>query len=261
MEDTFVKIANGEDAGAYKEVIFKMPKIKQQLLDSFMEARNNGMLLQKGTMDVNGKSTIQDRQGRPIIAGDGAIPQINRFAGFYNYAKLSIAVFNKAITTMSQKSEQPQGNTYLFVSNEIAYAQVQVTLAEYLNQYKMIAPVIYSPKEGKEIELGVEYTGYNFLGNKILFKVDRALSREYPTKGYSVLIDLTSDKATGAAAIQQFTLQNGEFTSNTISGVGGLDGATSGPVASPVAGAKLVNSGYSGIGVFTPYRSYVLMEN
>jgi hypothetical protein len=76
LEDTFVKIANDEDGRAYKEVIFKMPKIKQQLLDSFMEARNNGMLLQKGTMDANGKSTIQDRQGRPIIAGDGAIPQI-----------------------------------------------------------------------------------------------------------------------------------------------------------------------------------------
>ena len=65
-----------------------MPKIKQQLLDSFMEARNNSMLLAKGTMDANGKSTIQDRQGRDIIAGDGAIPQINRFAGMYNYAKI-----------------------------------------------------------------------------------------------------------------------------------------------------------------------------
>lgn len=219
MEDTFVKIANGEDAGAYKEVIFKMPKVKQQLLDNFMEVRNNSMLMAKGTMDANGKSSIQDRQGRPIIAGDGAIPQINRFAGFYNYAKLSVAVFNKAITTMSQKAEQPTGNTFLFISNEIAYADVQVTLAEYLNQYKMVAPVIYSPKDGKQIELGVEYVGYNFLGNKVLFKVDRALSREYPTKGYSVLIDLTSDKATGAASLQQFTLQNGEFTSNTISGV------------------------------------------
>ena len=103
-EETFIKIANGEDQGDYKEVIFKMPRVKQQLLDSFMEARNNSLLLAKGTMDANGKSTILDRQGRPIVAGDGVIPQINRFAGMYNYARMNVAVFNKAIMTMSQKS-------------------------------------------------------------------------------------------------------------------------------------------------------------
>jgi len=260
-EETFVKIANGEDNGDYKEAIFKMPKVKQQLLDDFMNQRNNSLLLAKGTMDANGKSTILDRQGRPIIAGDGIIPQINRFAGMYNYAKLNVAVFNKAIMTMSQKAEQPQGNTFAFVCNEKAYADVQVTLAEYLNQYKIVSPVVYSQKEGKKVEVGAEYVGYHFLGNQILFKVDRALSREYPDKGYSVMIDLTSDKTSNVSPVQMFSLNGAEFTSNTISGVGGMDGKTSGAVASPVAGAKLVNSGYSGAGVFTPYRSYVMLEN
>ena len=256
-EEAFVKIANGEGGGDYREAIFKMPKIKQQLLDSFMEARNNSMLLAKGTMDANGKSTIQDRQGRDIIAGDGAIPQINRFAGMYNYAKMSVAVFNKAITTLSQKSEQPTGNTYLFICNEKAYADVQTALAEYLNQFKMISPVVYSVKEGKEVEVGVEYTGYNFLGNKVIFKVDRALSYEYPNKGYSVLIDLTADKATGAPSIQMFTLAGQEFKSHVLNGVGGDTEV----ISSPVAGTKMVISGYSGIGVFSPYRAYVLMSN
>lgn len=67
MEDVFLKVANGEDTGAYKEAIFKMPKIKQQLLESFMDVRNNSLLLQKGTMDVNGKSTVIDQQGRPQL--------------------------------------------------------------------------------------------------------------------------------------------------------------------------------------------------
>ena len=48
--------------------------------------------------------------GRPLIAGDGAIPQINRFAGMYSYSKLSINVFNKALMAMSQKSANPTGN-------------------------------------------------------------------------------------------------------------------------------------------------------
>lgn len=260
-EETFVKIANGEANGDYKEVIFKMPKIKQQLLDSFMDARNNSLLLAKGTMDANGKSTVIDYQGRPIIAGDGVIPQINRFAGMYNYSKLSVAVFNKAIMVLTQKSEKPQGNTYAFVCNEKAYSDVQISLAEFLNQYKMISPVVYSAAAGKKVEVGVEYTAYNFLGNEVIFKIDRALSREYPNKGYAVMIDLTSDKASGISPVQMFSLAGAEFTSNTISGVGGPDGKTSGNVASPVAGTKYVNHGYAGIGVFTPYRSYILMEN
>ena len=256
MEDTFVKIANGKEGGAYEEVIFKMPKVKQQLLDNFMISRNNNLLLAKGTMDENGKSTIQDYQGRPIIAGDGIIPQINRFAGMYNYAKLSIAVFNKAITTMSQKSANPQGNTYIFVCNEIAYSDVHTALAEYLDKFKMVSPVVYSVKEGKEVQVGVEYTGYNFLGNKVLFKVDRALSEEYPDKGYSVMIDLTADKTSGEPAISMFTLAGQEFKTHVLNGVGG----DSEVISSPVAGTKLVITGYSGTGVTTPYRSYILYQ-
>lgn len=42
--------------------------------------------------------------------------------------------------------------------------------------------------------------------------------------------------------------------------VGGLDGMTSGVVSSAVAASKLINWGYSGVGVFSPYRSFILSE-
>ena len=64
------------------------------------------------------KVLIIRHTGRPLIAGDGCLPQINRFAGMYSYAKMSISVFNKAILAMTQKSERPQGNEY------VTYAQV-----------------------------------------------------------------------------------------------------------------------------------------
>lgn len=261
FEDTFVKISKGEGTGEYKEAIFKFPKLHEVLLNSFMEARNNALLWGKSTMDENGKSTIIDTEGRPIIAGDGVIPQINRFASFYNYSKLSVAVFNKAITTMTQKSKTPTGNTYVFVVNEVLYADAQVVLAEFLNQYKILTPALYSQRDGKKIEVGAEYVGYNFMGNSIIFKVDRALSYEYPDKGYGILLDLTADNTSGKSAISMFTIEGAEFITNTIAGVGGLDGKTSGVVASPVAGSKFVNSGYAGVGVFTPYRSFVLLQN
>lgn len=262
MEDTFIKIANGEAGGEYKEAIFKMPKISQVLLTSFMEARNNSLLHAKTTMDENGKCTVHDpHTGRPLIAGDGAIPQINRFAGMYAYSKLSVAAFNKAIMSMSQKSANPTGNQYIFICNERCYSDVQVVLAEHLMQFKPIAASVYSQESGGKLRVGAEYDGYNFLGNEVIFKVDRALSHEYPDRGYAVLIDLTADKTSGQPALQMFTLSGSEFLTNTVAGVGGLDGTSSGAVASPVAGSKYVNSGYAGIGVFTPYRSYVLIEN
>lgn len=45
-----------------------------------------------------------------------------------------------------------------------------------------------------------------------------------------------------------------------INGVGGKTGLESGPVSSPVAASKLINWGYAGVGVFNPYRSFILMS-
>lgn len=39
-----------------------------------------------------------------------------------------------------------------------------------------------------------------------------------------------------------------------------MGGTESGIVSSPVAGSKLIMMGYAGIGVFTPYRSFILRE-
>ena len=155
----------------------------------------------KSLCDNKLKSTVIDQQGRPLVAGDGAIPQINRFAGKYNYSKLSIAVFNKAITTMVQKANEPTGNNFIFICNELFYADIQTVLAEYLNQFKVLNSFIYSQAEEKTIKVGATYSSYEFMGNTVIFKVDRALSREYPKAGYAILVDLTADKASGQPAV------------------------------------------------------------
>jgi hypothetical protein len=96
--------------------------------------------------------------------------------------------------------------------------------------------------------------------NQITFQVDRALSLEYDQKAFGVFMDLTADAAKGQPAMQMFTLKGGDFISNRFPGVGGLDGLSSGIVSSAVAASKLINWGYSGVGVFNPYRSYMLLE-
>jgi hypothetical protein len=57
-----------------------------------------------------------------------------------------------------------------------------------------------------------------------------------------------------------FTFKGGEFITNKFKGVGGFSGLESGEVSSQVAGSKLINWGYAGVGVFTPYRSFILQE-
>lgn len=75
--------------------------------------------------------------------------------------------------------------------------------------------------------------------NTVIFRVDRALSNEYDKQGFGILIDLTSDKSSGLAPIQQFTLRDKAFTENTLTGVG----VKSGAVATAVAGEKYIVSG------------------
>lgn len=40
-----------------------------------------------------------------------------------------------------------------------------------------------------------------------------------------------------------FTLKGGDFITNTVLGVGGKDGLSSGVVSTPVAGSKMINWG------------------
>ena len=57
-----------------------------------------------------------------------------------------------------------------------------------------------------------------------------------------------------------FTLKGGDMITNKYLGVGKENGLTSGEVASPVAGSKLIMWGYSSIAVFNPYRSFIARE-
>ena len=45
-----------------------------------------------------------------IYIGDGIIPQVERFASKYAFAKLSIDIFQTVIATMNEKATQPTGN-------------------------------------------------------------------------------------------------------------------------------------------------------
>jgi hypothetical protein len=261
-ENTFISIAEGKNQGDLTETIYKMDKKEKVLLDNFLYVRNNGLLFNKCNVDVNGKPTIVDPDtNRPIYIGDGIIPQVERFASKYAFAKLTIDVFQTVIATMNEKAENPTGNKYMFICNERMWNLIQTVLGDWLAKFKTDGTYLYSKQANGYVKVGATFQTYEFAGNQISFKVDRTFSREYGfSKAYCLCLDLTADSTGNEPPIQMFTLKGGDFITNKFPGVGGLDGLSSGVVSSPVAGSKLINWGYSGVGVFNPYRSFILRE-
>lgn len=261
-EDVFIKIGEGKDKNSLKEVTYKMDKKEKELLENFMTSRNQGLLFNKTNIDVNGKPTIVDPDtGRPVYIGDGLIPQVERFASKYVYTnKPTIDVFHTIMQTMNEKAEQPTGNKYMFICNEKLWHDIQHTFGHYLADYKTDGAYMYSKAANDYVKVGATFVTYEFAGNQISFSVDRTFTREYGDKGYGLCLDLTADLATGKPAMAMFSLKGCDVLTSKYPGVGGMGGTESGIVSSPVAGSKLIMMGYAGIGVFAPYRSFVLRQ-
>lgn len=259
MEDTFIKIGEGKDQGCLTEKIYKLTPMKKNLIDNFLEVRENMMLLAKGSMGVDGKSTISDRAtGRPIQIGDGIIPQIERFASKYSANKITLNTFHKVINEMVKKADSPQGNHFVFVINEQANAVVQEVLLKYLRDFHTDGAFLWSKGgEGKYVKVGATFDSYEYGGNTISFKVDRTLTREYEYP-YFLCIDLTTGKTSAQPPIAMYTLKGGDYMTYDLLGPGLKDGLSSGVVSTPVAGGLSGIWGYCGAAVFNPYKSFIL---
>ena len=263
LEDQFIKIAQGDGAGTLKEKIFKLNTKEKDLLDSFQTAKNQGLLWDKSTMDANGKATVFTEDGRPLIQGDGLIPQYERFASKMQYARLDISVIDLVMRQMAEKSVNPTGNTWVFAVNNVLWGQINSTLRDWLKLWNSTPTLLYSKATGTNVKadnplkVGGTFVTYEVMGNTVSFVVDNALSKYYPSKGYGICMDLTPDMSTGNPAVGAFTLKGKEFITNKFTGVGFQNGE----VASPVAGGKLIVSGYYGIAAFAPYKSFILRQN
>jgi len=212
---------------------------------------------------LTGKPTIVDPDtGRPIYISDGVIPQVEAFASKYAYNKLTINVLKTMMMALNEKARKPTGNHYVFIVNEKAWYDIGDILDTYLSQYHTDGTYLWSMKANDYVSVGAKgFDTYNWQGNTISFKVDRTFSREFGyEKGYMLALDLTADKTSAQPPIAMFTLKGGDMISNKYLGVGRENGLSSGEVASPVAGSKLIMWGYSGIAVFNPYRSYIARE-
>lgn len=265
QENVFMSIADDKDQ-TKSEGVYKMLKKEKELLDTFMYAMNTGLLLNKGNIDVNGRPTISEPEtGRPIYIGEGLIPQIEAAANKYCYNnKPNLQLFNMIMADMADKAQSDTGNKWVFIVNRKMWNDINMVLGEYLANYKTDGTYMYSKSANKGlggyVKVGATFDTYEYAGNQVSFVCDRALTREYPDKGYGLCLDLTADKTTGTPALAKFSITGKDFMTNKIIGVGGYDGRSSGEVSSNVAGSKLVMHGYAGVAAFTPYRSVIVRE-
>ena len=207
QENVFMSIADDKDA-TKSEGVYKMLKKEKELLDTFMYAMNTGLAFNKTNIDVNGKPTIYDPEtGRGIYIGEGLIPQIEAAANKYVYSNNpTLPLFNQIMSDMADKAQSDTGNKWIFICNRRLWQQINTTLGVYLGQYRTNGMYLYSKEANKGlggyVKVGATYDTYEYSGNQISFVVDRALTREYPDKGYGVCIDLTADKTSGTPAVR-----------------------------------------------------------
>jgi hypothetical protein len=150
QEDSFIKIAEGKGQGDMTEKIYAMDPMSKVLSDNFIRASEQMLLMAKTNMDINGKATISTRNtGREIVIGEGMIPQIERYCSKHVASKVTIATFQNIISEMTQKSDDPQGNHYIFVINEQLSAIVNRVLMKHLQEFKADGNYFYSKVDGK----------------------------------------------------------------------------------------------------------------
>lgn len=258
MEEVFIQIGKGKD----DDPVYKLPKCEQVLIENFLQVREGKQAWGKSDVDAAGNPKIYEPEtGRPIMTSEGAIPQMERFATKFVFSKLTVAWLKKALNALTLKSDKGTGNKYAMICNRLMWDDAQMCIDLFLKDRHTDGDFLWSKSSNGYIAAGATYDTYIWGGNTIGFKLDTSLDIEFPDRKYAIMVDLTPDSKTGKPALAQFTFKNGEFIQNTIAGVGGLNGLTGGPVASRVAGSKLVAFGYAGIAVFNPYKSVVLMSN
>lgn len=164
MEDTFIKIGKGENQGCLTEKIYKLDPMKKNLIENFLYARENMILLAKGTVGKDGKTTLADKAtGRPIFIGDGMIPQIERFASKYAANRITINTFHTVINTLAEKADRPTGNSFCFICNEKAWQIVQRVLGDYLANRRTDGAYLWSSAgPGKYLKVGNTFDAYEW---------------------------------------------------------------------------------------------------
>lgn len=135
-----------------------------------------------------------------IIASEGLIPQVERFATKFVFNKLNVRLFEQALAEMADKADSATGNSWVFVCNKRMWDQVQRSLSSWVRDWKTSANFVWSQGSKGYVDLGATYQSYEFAGNTVSFVLDRSLDLEFSKKAYAIMLDMgTTDGTPGVS--------------------------------------------------------------
>jgi len=285
MSDSDIKKAADVRGGTYK--IFKLDSVEQGVLDHFILSANNQLLFGRSFMDEKtGRSNIQVNNNQDVIAGDGLIAQYERYAYYIDYNKLSVRDFQDAIEHISDKRGESQGNHITVIHNRKFSRQKANALQsaiqffapqnngtwffgrddeKYADNYDGMAR--YSSLKRKTypnpVAVGATFNTYIYEGNTITFVEDASLTSHYQDRGYAIFVDtgIYEDEKGQVPGIHLKTLKGRALVKSHITGIGGIDGTTSGLASNAADGGRFVALGWRGLCVRNPYAAVIFEEN
>ncbi len=256
----YVQVANAGTAGGFD--YYKLPEMKQRLMNDLMLAVNNAMLFSETNFDDKFNCLITEEDGRPIPIGEGIIPQCRRFCAQQGYSTFTINILKNAIAEAVSKRVKKTGHKLVLVCNYRIFLQAQDVLDAIFGA-RIVANELFLKKiNGDQLKVGATYAGYTFAGNDIILMEDAALTQRYPDKGFGIIINTIVETNKGTKLnIEQMTIKGAQLFEGSLSGMGGMTGYGSGSVASMIHANEYAMMAYRGVKVSDPYSTFILEEN
>ena len=113
------------------------------------------------------------------------------------------------------------------------------------------------------IKVGATFNTFIYDGNTITFVEDSSLTSHYQDRGYAIFVDtgLYEDEKGQVPGIHLKTLKGRALIKSHITGIGGIDGTTSGLASNAADGGRFVVLGWRGLCVRYPYAAVIFEEN
>lgn len=260
-----------EDTVNFQGKSVKLNYVTDQLLMRAMETYhfNKEMEFLDGrtTMDASGRCFLQDEKGQDIVKGDGVVAQMAD-SRKQTYTNLTIGLIEDILSDISLQMPKRTGNTILLTTGMEAYKQFgRLMRAEHRGFWSADTGSNYVQTKNGKIQLGAEYNGFQFQGNKLIITVNNTFDHEANVSGLdsngkkldsSKLLFMDVSSYDGVPNLQLIAKDGRSFITGELDGMGGQDGKTSGKVSSLLDGSMRSIIGTLGIVMHNPYSSMML---
>lgn len=136
---------------------------EQQMMEEFMYQVERAFWYGQSTVADDGAAKVFDNLGKPLIAGDGVLNQIDP-SNKANYVNLTEDVIVDFMSQLSMNSNAAEGNHWMVFTGTAGRKRFHKAMKDLIVQG---GSVIYDMGKDRYIEMGQNYATYNALSNKI----------------------------------------------------------------------------------------------